>query len=101
MRKYDGEKSTLLTAMDFHQISGRAGRRAYDEEGTVIVLAPAHVIENKKKEEKSKNQQGKNKKVVKAKPPEWGYVPWDKQVFERILNSPPEALKSSFKVGHG
>lgn len=102
MCKFDGEKSTLLSVRDFHQIAGRAGRRGYDEQGTVIVLAPAHVIENKKKEEKSKkNSGGKNKKLVKAKPPEKGYVPWDKVIYERILNSQAEALKSSFKVSHG
>ncbi|MBD3314992.1 MAG: DEAD/DEAH box helicase, partial [Chitinivibrionales bacterium] len=42
--KYDGEKTTILSARDFHQISGRAGRKGYDEQGWVVVQAPEHVV---------------------------------------------------------
>ena len=32
--KYDGEKTAVLSARDFHQISGRAGRKGFDDRGT-------------------------------------------------------------------
>ena len=50
--KYDGKK-TSLSVRDFHQISGRAGRKGFDDEGFVVVQAPEHVIYNKKQEQKA------------------------------------------------
>src|SRR5258706_594970 len=35
------------------------------------------------------------------KPPQKGYVHWDKQPFERLLSKPPEPLESRFQVTHG
>ncbi|WP_217565500.1 hypothetical protein, partial [Micrococcus sp. GbtcB5] len=35
------------------QIAGRAGRAGFDTSGTVVVQAPAHVIENKAAERKA------------------------------------------------
>ena len=46
--KYDGERMRHLTAREFHQIAGRAGRAGFDTEGDVIVMAPEHVIANRK-----------------------------------------------------
>jgi hypothetical protein len=43
--KYDGNKTTLLSVRDFHQISGRAGRKGFDHEGFVAIQAPEHVVE--------------------------------------------------------
>lgn len=98
--KYDGEKSAILSARDFHQISGRAGRKGFDTEGFVLAQAPAHVIENLKMEQKAGGDKAKLRKIVKKKPPEFGYVPWDKQTFNRLINSSPEDLKSRFQVDH-
>ena len=42
--KYDGEKTAILSARDFHQISGRAGRKGFDERGFVVAQAPEHVM---------------------------------------------------------
>jgi superfamily II RNA helicase len=92
--KYGGQKTGILTARDFHQISGRAGRKGYDDVGWVIAQAPEHVIENLLLEQKSK-------KFVKRKPPEKNFVNWDKQTYQRLIAAPPERLTSSFKVSHG
>ncbi|MBW8865517.1 MAG: DEAD/DEAH box helicase, partial [Verrucomicrobia bacterium] len=51
--KFDGQKTVILTARDFHQISGRAGRKGFDDQGWVVAQAPEHVIENLKLAEKS------------------------------------------------
>src|SRR5690606_37202815 len=42
LTKFDGEKMRRLSAREFHQIAGRAGRAGYDTEGDVVVLAPEH-----------------------------------------------------------
>ncbi len=97
--KYDGEKVRLLSVRDFQQIAGRAGRKGFDERGYVVALAPEHAVENLRLEAKSQAQG--RKKFVRKKPPEWGYVPWDKSTFERHASTEPEALASRFEVSHG
>ena len=44
--KFDGQKTAILSARDFHQIAGRAGRKGFDDRGCVVAQAPEHVIEN-------------------------------------------------------
>lgn len=97
--KYDGEKVRILTARDFHQIAGRAGRKGFDTQGYVVALAPEHAVENLRLEAKSAAQG--RKKFVRKKPPEWGYVHWDKPTFEKLITSAPEPLQSRFEVSPG
>src|SRR6478736_2339900 len=97
--KYDGEKVRILTVRDFQQIAGRAGRKGFDEAGYVVALAPEHNVENLRLEAKA-NAQNK-KKFVRKKPPEWGYVHWDKAIFERLVSSQPEPLVARFQISHG
>ncbi len=98
--KFDGQKTTILSVRDFQQISGRAGRKGFDDSGTVVIQAPEHVIENLGLEEKAKNDPKKAKKMVKKKPPEKGYLPWDKATMEKLSTGQPEALVSRFQVTH-
>lgn len=98
--KYDGEKTAVLSSRDFHQITGRAGRKGYDDHGYVVALAPEHVIENRKIEEKIKADPKKAKKLVKRTPPTRGYVHWDQNTFEKLIKSHPEPLISRFHVTH-
>ena len=99
--KYDGEKTRILTARDFHQICGRAGRRGFDDQGWVICQAPEHVIENVKMEKKAANDPSKKKKMVKKKPPEKGFVNWSEETYRKLIDASPEPLVSSFSVTHG
>jgi superfamily II DNA or RNA helicase len=96
--KYDGQKTGILSARDFHQIAGRAGRKGFDDRGWVVVQAPEHVIENLKLAEKSARD---GKKTVKRQPPEKNFVNWDKNTFLRLIAAPPERLTSRFQVTHG
>jgi superfamily II RNA helicase len=96
--KYSGEKTAILSAREFHQISGRAGRKGFDDCGWVVAQAPEHVIENLQLAEK---QAGGGKKFVKRKPPERNFVAWDKNTFTRLIAAPPERLTSQFSVTHG
>jgi superfamily II RNA helicase len=102
LSKYDGTSVRLLSAREFHQIGGRAGRAGFDTEGTVVVQAPEHAIENARaitKNEARAAVSGKVKKVVKKKPPQ-GTVSWGEPTFDRLVSAPPEALTSSFAVTH-
>ena len=96
--KFDGEKTIVLPVRDFHQISGRAGRKGFDDLGYVVAQAPAHVIENLKLQQKK--AEGK-KNVTLQKPPQKGYVHYDAQTFERLRTNLPEKLESRFTVTHG
>ena len=98
--KYDGEKTSILTVRDFQQISGRAGRKGFDDRGTVVVQAPEHVIENLALEQKAAGDPKKAKKLVKRKPPEKGFLPWTKDTMIRLSEGQPEQLVSRFKVDH-
>jgi superfamily II RNA helicase len=95
--KYDGEKTALLTARDFHQIAGRAGRKGFDTQGYVAAQAPEHVIENLRLSQKA----AAGKKVVKRQPPARGFVPWDRSTFDKLILRPPEPLVSRFEVTFG
>ena len=92
--KYSGEKTGILSARDFHQISGRAGRKGFDSVGWVVAQAPSHAIENLLLELKKK-------KFIKRKPPEKNFVNWDLQTLTRLIGAAPERLTSQFKVTHG
>jgi len=97
--KYDGEKVRILSVRDFQQIAGRAGRKGFDEAGYVVALAPEHAVENLRLEAKASAKNGK--KFVRKKPPEWGYVHFDKATFEKLESSEPEPLAAQFQISHG
>lgn len=99
--KYDGNRTKLLSVRDFQQISGRAGRRGFDVQGSVVVQAPEHVIENLQLRKKAEGDAKKLRKLRPRKAPERGYAPWDRETLEKLRSSQPETLKSRFAVTHG
>ncbi len=99
LSKYDGVKARLLTAREFHQIAGRAGRAGYDSAGTVLVQAPDHVVANLKALAKAGDDPKKRRRVVRKKPPE-GTVGYGEPTYDRLISAEPEPLESSFKVTH-
>jgi superfamily II RNA helicase len=99
LSKYSGTKTATLTARDFHQITGRAGRKGFDDIGFVVALAPEHVLENARIEAKIAGDPKKAKKLVKKKPPE-GFVTWSGDTFTKLQSAPPEPLVSRFQVSH-
>ena len=96
--KFDGRKTAHLSARDFHQISGRAGRKGFDTRGYVVVQAPEHVIENIRLSERAARE---GKKVTRRKPPDHNFVNWDIGTFKRLIGAAPEQLTSRFQVSHG
>lgn len=102
--KYDGVSTRTLSNREFQQIAGRAGRKGYDDQGSVWIQAPAHVVENLRAEQKAAEKANaagrKAKKPVKKKAPDRGYAHWTEDTFTKLVNGSPEPLRSSFRVNH-
>ena len=99
LAKYDGTRQRILKSREFHQIAGRAGRAGYDTEGTVVVEAPEHEIENVKLRRKAGDDPKKLKKIRKKSARD-GEVSWSEKTFERLKVAEPEELTSQFKVSN-
>lgn len=99
LSKYDGARSRHLSAREFHQISGRAGRAGFDTIGNVIVQAPEYEIENAKAIERAGDDPKKLKKLVRKKAPE-GMVLWSEKTLAYLESAAPETLTSQMRVNH-
>ena len=99
LSKFDGSRSRHLSAREFHQIAGRAGRAGFDTVGDVVVQAPEYEIENARLVAKAGDDPKKLKRVQKKKPPE-GVVLWSEKTFNYLQNAGPETLTSQMRVNH-
>ncbi|WP_072314509.1 DEAD/DEAH box helicase [Agrococcus sp. Marseille-P2731] len=99
LTKFDGQRMRQLTAREFHQVAGRAGRAGYDTAGTVVVQAPEHEAENAKMLAKAGDDPKARRKLVRKKAPE-GFVSWGKPSFEKLIDAEPEPLVSQMQVSH-
>jgi superfamily II RNA helicase len=97
LSKFDGERMRQLTAREFHQIAGRAGRAGYDTAGLVVVQAPDHEIENHLATTRAGDDPKKKKKIVRKSAPA-GFVTWGEGSFERLIGGAPEPLESRMQV---
>jgi len=95
LAKFDGQRVGILAARDFRQIAGRAGRKGFDNMGSVVCQAPEHVIEARRQ---AARRDGKPRK--RTAPPK-GTVVWNRQTFEQLVDRPPERMVSRFRVTHG
>ncbi|WP_127819263.1 DEAD/DEAH box helicase [Microbacterium sp. CPCC 204701] len=91
LSKFDGTKMRQVSAREFHQIAGRAGRAGFDTAGTVVVMAPEWEIENEAALRKAGDDPAKRKKIVRKKAPT-GVVNWGLGSFERLVDAEPEPL---------
>jgi superfamily II RNA helicase len=99
LTKYDGTRMRHLTAREFHQLAGRAGRAGYDTAGTVVAQAPEHESENARLLAKAGDDPKKLRKIVRKKAPD-GFVSWGQPSFERLIQASPETLVSRMRVTH-
>lgn len=99
LTKYDGIRHRVLKSREFHQIAGRAGRAGYDTEGTVVVQAPEHEIENYRLRERAGSDPTKLKKLRKKSAPE-GRATWSQKTYHRLTTAEPEALVSQFRMSN-
>jgi len=105
LAKYDGSRSRIVSAREFHQIAGRAGRAGFDTAGYVQVLAPPHAVEKAKAEAKAAAKaaasggKGSRPKVAKKKAA-GGEISWTEQTFDRLVAAEPEPLTSHLRITH-
>lgn len=99
LAKYDGRRQRRLNAREFHQIAGRAGRSGFDTEGSVIAQATEYDIERARALQKAGGDPKKARNTKTRKPPE-GFVGWNKQTFERLIEATPEALIPRLRITH-
>jgi hypothetical protein len=97
LAKYDGQRMRQLSAREFHQVAGRAGRAGFDTAGTVVVMAPEHEIENTSAVAKAGDDPKKQKKIVRKKAPQ-GFVNWGEASFERLVAAEPEPLEPHLQL---
>ena len=97
LTKYDGVRMRQLSAREFHQIAGRAGRAGYDTAGEVVAEGPEHEIENARAEAKAGDDPKARRKITKKRAPE-GFVSWGPGSFERMIAAAPETLTSSMQL---
>lgn len=99
LAKFDGRKVSQLKVRDFKQIAGRAGRKGFDDQGSVVAQAPDHVIEKKIADRKAAANPKKKKKTVKQ--PAAGEVSWSEESFRKLIDGEPERLRSRFRITSG
>ncbi|WP_292834242.1 DEAD/DEAH box helicase [Microbacterium sp.] len=97
LSKYDGTRMRQLSAREFQQVAGRAGRPGYDPYGNVVVMAPDWEIENAAALAKAGDDPAKRKKIVRKKAPT-GVVNWGEGSFERLVAAQPEPLAPQLKL---
>lgn len=116
LAKYDGERDRILTVREFHQIAGRAGRKGFDERGSVICQAPADAIEKMRRKQKTKRElragRARHRQRRQAGRGAAGggggpfgrrrtALSWNERTFHKLVRSQPEALVSRFRITHG
>lgn len=99
LAKFDGTRQRIMKSREFHQIAGRAGRAGFDTEGTVVVQAPEHEIENWRLRQRAGSDPKKLKKLRKKHARE-GEVSWGERTFDRLTQAEPEQMASQFKVSN-
>ena len=97
LSKFDGERVKILSVRDFKQIAGRAGRRGFDERGSVVCQAPQHVIEKRRAEQRARKR-GRKRPPARARR---GAVVWNRDTFQKLIYRAAEPLESRFSVNHG
>jgi hypothetical protein len=97
LSKYDGTRMRRLSAREFHQIAGRAGRAGYDPYGNVVVMAPDHEIENEQALRKAGDDPAKRKKITKKKAPA-GFISWSEATFDKLVEAEPEPLAPQLQI---
>ena len=101
LAKYDGSRVRLLDAREFKQIGGRAGRKGFDDRGSVVCQAPEHMIQNRRRIDRAGRSSGGKGRPTRPKRPPPSAVTWNERTFLDLVSRPPEPLRSTFRVTHG
>ena len=107
LRKFIKQQARLVTAAEYHQMAGRAGRPQFDDRGLAITLAPEEIVSELKKELKDAAKrpaydEGKVKRGVynraKSDAQRKGDIVWTPEVHAELVQGEPAELRSKTKI---
>jgi len=107
LRKFIKQQARLVTAAEYHQMAGRAGRPQFDDRGLAITLAPEPVVSELKKELKDAARrpaydEAKVKKSVynraRSEAQRKGDIVWAPETHAELVRGEPAELRSKTKI---
>ncbi len=107
LRKFIKKVPRLVTAAEYHQMSGRAGRPQFDDRGLAITLAPEEIVSELKKELKDAAKRPaydveKVKKSVynraRSEAQRKQDIVWTPEVHQELVRGEPAELRSKTKI---
>ena len=107
LRKVIKQEPRLVTAAEYHQMSGRAGRPQFDDKGLAITLAPEDVTSELRREMKDAAKRGtvdeaRIKKSVynrlRSDAQRRGDVIWAPEQHAELVGGEPAELRSRTKI---
>lgn len=107
LRKFIKQQPRLVTAAEYHQMAGRAGRPQFDDRGLAITLAPDEIVSELKKELKDAAKrpaydEAKVKKNVynraRSEAQRKGDIVWTPEVHAELVRGEPAELRSKTKI---
>lgn len=107
LRKFIKQAPRMVTAAEYHQMAGRAGRPQFDDRGLAITLAPEQVVSDLKKELKDAAKrpaydEAKVKKTVygraRAEAQRKQDIIWTPESHAELVRGEPAELRSKTKI---
>jgi hypothetical protein len=107
LRKFIKQQARLVTAAEYHQMAGRAGRPQFDDRGLAITLAPEEIVSDLKKElrdaaKRPAYDEAKIKKSVynrhRSEAQRKGDIVWTPEIHAELVRGEPAELRSKTKI---
>jgi hypothetical protein len=107
LRKFVKQQPRLVTAAEYHQMAGRAGRPQFDDKGLAITLAPEPIVSEIKKElrdaaKRPGYDEGKIKKSIynraRSEAQRKGDLVWSPDTHAELVRGEPAELRSKTKI---
>ena len=107
LRKFIKQQARMITAAEYHQMAGRAGRPQFDDKGLAVTLAPEDVVVELRKELKdaAKRPGYDVSKVTKSvynrarsDAQRKGDVTWSPETHAELVRGEPAELRSKTKI---
>ncbi len=107
LRKFIKNQPRMITAAEYHQMSGRAGRPQFDDRGLAIALAPEDVVSELKRDLKDAAKrpaydESKVRKAVynraRSEAQKRGDLIWSPESHDELVRGEPAELVSKTKI---
>ena len=107
LRKFIKKEPRIITAAEFHQMAGRAGRPQFDDRGLVITLAPEEIVVDLKKalKDAAKRPAFDIEKVKRSvygtarmDAQKRGDLIWTPETHKELVEGEPAELRSKTKI---